>query len=1288
MTTQRPGRTGGHLIDRRALTDPTRCPACAAPLPGSVCSACWLDTSGPTGAELWEASQEVVSVLERRDALIDRIRATTPPTVRQSVVPASPAPPTASLPAAAPSGPIIARPGPAGPPTSPLPAAPSSARPAPPPGPPLPARRSWPLQNVLLALGAVLIGGSSIVFLAFAWGVMPVAVRALIIVGLTALFFALSSLSARRQLTASAEALAAVGSLLVVLDAWALRATGLLDLPSGSWYLAVVAAASAAVLLPLGRRLHVVVPGAIGTLLVPSAPALLALSLPSPGARGPLLALAVAVCAIALHERCEQRVVPVLRGGAIALVALCAVAALGALIDDDPLASAGSSAAAAAACFVWSWWSRDRRAPAPGGAVGAGEPGSAWAAAGGTGVVLAAAAVAAGLVRAVAGREDALSPHVLWAVPLGAALGAFAVGRAVARLPRLGASAPGASVMTLVVIAGLPALMAVALLSAAAIIPSGPDDPSTLVVSAAVVGLLVTAAVLVLVHRSQPGRAPAVQVAALSGALAVLTAGVLPGSPVGRAVLWLAVPLVIVLVIGRRARGPWRTAARGATCAGVGLSAVLGAAMASGGTRGVATSSGELVLAAALVCAAVVLVLAHGWVVSAPDAVARGRIRTPLLLRSTCLVGAVVLGATGLGTAVQAVVDVRSIGWFVAALVSVLPVAALAVARRRTVAEHADLLLAGALTATPALVVGSLEPLVVGTRAGTPGWLVAMATTVAAAALLITCVVGAGRYVPTRFRTVGAALVPVLVVLLVLALQPLDRTGRTDWALLCASIVALLPAFASFLPRPPEAPRRAMELSAAAIGVVALLLLAATDTWQPLLVALLVQAAGALAWALTPGRRSIGWLALALAVAASWVALADVQIHHPEAYTAPGAAAVLLVGLWRLRRDRGAAAAPLLGGVGALLLPTSLLAPVTGSWRPLALTVAVLVVGVVVALTGRVRAGATGLTATPEPAGPRTAEDDPPLAGGLAALALGAGTIGIGGHAFALALAGTDLLRATGGRVIRDTSPSTGAGPDVLVWTGVATFVVAALCVVLGRAWAWQPLRGPRVWAPTLVAAVLTAPLTLLVAGDAGEGAAALAVALVVVWGAAAVLGTPPGLPRIGSRTEFLRRAAPPLVGASITAAVLGTTAVPADVLLLLAGTFVAYSTARFTQVERHTRSWQSVVYGVLATVLPLTVAMLADPTGWRIALGLVVASGWVLAGVRLGWQAPVALGGAALAVQVLALAGPPALAALAGIPGWLVLAVVGGALLLLGLTYERQIQTARASARWYSELR
>ncbi|GCD90579.1 SCO7613 C-terminal domain-containing membrane protein [Nocardioides sp. LS1] len=85
-----------------------------------------------------------------------------------------------------------------------------------------------------------------------------------------------------------------------------------------------------------------------------------------------------------------------------------------------------------------------------------------------------------------------------------------------------------------------------------------------------------------------------------------------------------------------------------------------------------------------------------------------------------------------------------------------------------------------------------------------------------------------------------------------------------------------------------------------------------------------------------PSRRPVAWLGGLLLAAATWVRLADLGVTAPEAYTLPSAVALVLVGLWRLRRLPDSSTATALAPGLALATTPSLLWLVTGdpvSWR-------------------------------------------------------------------------------------------------------------------------------------------------------------------------------------------------------------------------------------------------------------------------------------------------------------------------------------------------------------------
>ncbi|MDO3684218.1 SCO7613 C-terminal domain-containing membrane protein [Micromonospora sp. C28ISP2-4] len=105
------------------------------------------------------------------------------------------------------------------------------------------------VQGLLFVLGGLLLGTAAVVFTAVAWATFGVAGRALILLAVTALALGAPLVARARGLRGTAETLASVALLLVVLDgsaAWSVDLFGVTGLP-GSRYAALVTAGSAAV---------------------------------------------------------------------------------------------------------------------------------------------------------------------------------------------------------------------------------------------------------------------------------------------------------------------------------------------------------------------------------------------------------------------------------------------------------------------------------------------------------------------------------------------------------------------------------------------------------------------------------------------------------------------------------------------------------------------------------------------------------------------------------------------------------------------------------------------------------------------------------------------------------------------------------------------------------------------------------------------------------------------------------------------------------------------------------
>ena len=242
------------------LTDVTQCPACQSRLRSFRCPSCGLDLSHPAATELLAASTDAAALLDKRVALIGRIRfdlerartaqlplprgpvaavacavavaeAVAAPTAaaapESSTTPAAPpvfAPPAGAPPAGAPR------------PAQPLlPLGPQQAPPLPPRAEPHAAGASRPpkrssVQILLLLVGVTLVSVAAIFFLTVAWLFAGLAVRSLIVGLVTVAALVTAAALRRRTLVATAEGIGALAVVLVLLDAWALRQNNLFGL--------------------------------------------------------------------------------------------------------------------------------------------------------------------------------------------------------------------------------------------------------------------------------------------------------------------------------------------------------------------------------------------------------------------------------------------------------------------------------------------------------------------------------------------------------------------------------------------------------------------------------------------------------------------------------------------------------------------------------------------------------------------------------------------------------------------------------------------------------------------------------------------------------------------------------------------------------------------------------------------------------------------------------------------------------------------------------------------------
>ncbi|MFF4447483.1 SCO7613 C-terminal domain-containing membrane protein [Streptomyces sp. NPDC001502] len=174
-------------------------------------------------------------------------------------------------------------------------------------------------QNVLLALGAVLLAVAALAFTLVSWGSMGIAGRSAVLAAVTAAALGAPVLLLRRGLRSTAESVAAVGLLLTVLDAYALYAVAMPD-TNGTGYAAGAAAVLAAAWAGYGsglRKLRSPLPAAV--LAAQFALPLAALAArPGPQALGwALLATAALDSALALRVRAAAVPAAVTGAGAL-----------------------------------------------------------------------------------------------------------------------------------------------------------------------------------------------------------------------------------------------------------------------------------------------------------------------------------------------------------------------------------------------------------------------------------------------------------------------------------------------------------------------------------------------------------------------------------------------------------------------------------------------------------------------------------------------------------------------------------------------------------------------------------------------------------------------------------------------------------------------------------------------------------------------------------------------------------------------------------------------------------
>ncbi|MFF8609223.1 SCO7613 C-terminal domain-containing membrane protein [Streptomyces sp. NPDC015346] len=796
---------------------------------------------------------------------------------------------------------------------------------APHPVPPRPVADSTPrsAQNVLLTLGGALLTIAAVAFTLVSWGSMGIGGRAAVLFVVTSAALSVPVVLLRRGLASTAEAVAALGLALMVLDAYALHRAAL----TGTDALAYAAVASAVL-----AGAWAAYGSALGRLRVPLPTAVVAAQLPLPlgvlAADGGPLALAWAALATAVLD---LAVVLWMKPAAVRTTACAGAGVLGgwalltgarlSLTSPIPAGALLLACAALALCLAW----RAARVAVAGSAVAG----------------LAAVVAVGGVLRAVVPGDWVVAGYVLCGVALAGVLRSSAP-----RAVKLGLAGAGGGVLALGVAWALPPAVAALVTPAARTteVWSGEHAaryltsyPST----APLVLLLATAAL-----------APVPRLRARCGALflawATLTALPLSlelpyAATVSAQLLTTAAALYAAIRPGILTRGvPVPAPGPAAGRDGLATAAERGTTDAERADAGAGEPEPGLPTGA-------------------------GTRRESDAPTDAETVGPEPALGTGAGTRREsdAPTDARADG----------PEPALGSAAPESPPAHSGGPGSGTDSAGAPRGFGAARQgwgaggtTAAASRAASPGmpprevlaWsglgcglasaasatalaLDTRAATFAALGVLLGLLTAVAFLADGARRAVAACAAVVAATGLVLAGAAASELADHHTALALLAVPAATAAVGARLRRHPVAPP--LEITGAAVG---LLSLGFADS-RPAVLALVLALGGviAAATAVRPERRVLAsWTAAGLFLLATWVRLAVWDVETPEAYTLPVSVPALVVGVLRRRRDPEASSWTAYGpGLAATLLPSLATAWADPHWtRPLLLGAAALVV--------------------------------------------------------------------------------------------------------------------------------------------------------------------------------------------------------------------------------------------------------------------------------------------------------------------------------------------------------
>ncbi|MFJ8743888.1 SCO7613 C-terminal domain-containing membrane protein [Embleya sp. NPDC127516] len=239
------------MLNERLLDDATRCPGCARELGiprTDRCHRCAIRLSGPEADRLWQVNVSAAQLLRQREALLQAMRAeahralTRPPLAPPATQPSAPAPPPTQTQTQTQTP--VSQPVPTQPPAARLREMAEVGR-----------RR---VARIVLGAGVLLVVLAALVFVAVTWNRTGTGGRALVMALALVMAAAGTAVAERRELPATAEAMAALTVAMGLLDGYAAWAADLAGLRDGS-----------AVLVAAGTMLAVGGAAALGSMVAP-----------------------------------------------------------------------------------------------------------------------------------------------------------------------------------------------------------------------------------------------------------------------------------------------------------------------------------------------------------------------------------------------------------------------------------------------------------------------------------------------------------------------------------------------------------------------------------------------------------------------------------------------------------------------------------------------------------------------------------------------------------------------------------------------------------------------------------------------------------------------------------------------------------------------------------------------------------------------------------------------------------------------------------------------------------